>query len=104
MSERASAPYRATTCQHQGEIMDKEALSTSLVSACKWLVDVAQVKGEVPRAGVRTHHVHTYWKGAIKGEYSVKDGQWSFFARSGTRDRRSRPWSWPMISCMRTGY
>ena len=42
-------------------------------------MDVAQVKEEVPPNHVMTHHKHTYWKGAIKGEYSVKGSQWSFF-------------------------
>ncbi|MCK5120014.1 MAG: hypothetical protein KAQ78_10535, partial [Candidatus Latescibacteria bacterium] len=59
--------------------MERKRLEESLTSACEWLVNVAQVKEEVPPNHVRTHHKHTYWKGAIKGEYSVKDSQWSFF-------------------------
>ena len=60
--------------------MESERLAESLSLASEWLVRIAQVKEEVPTGNVRTHHKHTYWRGAIKGEYSVKDKEWSFFA------------------------
>ncbi|MCK4590308.1 MAG: hypothetical protein KAT86_01040 [Candidatus Latescibacteria bacterium] len=59
--------------------MKKDYLKESLTLACEWLVKIAQVKDEVPTGNIQIHHKHTYWKGAIKGEYSVKDRKWSFF-------------------------
>jgi len=64
----------------RGGAMESERLAESLSLASEWLVRIAQVKEEVPTGNVRTHHKHTYWRGAIKGEYSVKDKEWSFFA------------------------
>ncbi|NLG28632.1 MAG: hypothetical protein GX557_12030, partial [Chloroflexi bacterium] len=59
--------------------MDERILRESLSAACHWLVDIAQVVGETPPEGVKLRHAHTHWRGAIMGEYSVKDRQWGFF-------------------------
>lgn len=56
-----------------------EELSKSLVSACKWLTDIAQVKDNQP-VGERGQKMDfKLWNGAIKGEYRVSTKEWDSF-------------------------
>ena len=56
-------------------------LQESLVSACRWLTDIAQVQTdeltiEENRMG---HCVEGSWRGAFRGEYSLAERKWWFF-------------------------
>ena len=60
----------------------KERLPESIRLACDWLSDIAQVKCEHAADDPyhpEVRHIHEYWRGAIKGEYTHGTGQWSFF-------------------------
>lgn len=59
--------------------MERNRLLESLTRACEWLVKVAQVKEESPTGNIKVRHKHIFWKGVIKGEYSVKDKEWGFY-------------------------
>jgi hypothetical protein len=55
-------------------------LREAMLRACRWLVDVAQVKtADIPPEENGRDHRHRSWRGAIRGEYSVADRQWGFF-------------------------
>lgn len=55
-------------------------LHASILAACDWLIDVAQVTTEEvdPQQNPRNLR-HDYWKGAFRGEYRVATKQWDFF-------------------------
>ena len=54
-------------------------LRKSLVSACKWLTDVAQVKDNQP-VGKRGRAMNfNLWNGAVKGEYCAATKEWNTF-------------------------
>lgn len=56
------------------------ALHSSMLAACKWLVDVAQVRtDQLTIEGNRPGLAHRTWKGSFRGEYSVADRKWDFF-------------------------
>ncbi len=62
------------------ETNDIEGLRAALKLACSWLVEIAQVKTEgLTVEKNRGGHPTAYWKGAIRGEYSVAAKEWSFF-------------------------
>ncbi len=62
------------------ETNDIEGLRAALKLACQWLVDTAQIKTETLTCEKnKASHPTSYWKGAIRGEYSVAKKQWSFF-------------------------
>nr|MDO8085130.1 hypothetical protein [Candidatus Sigynarchaeum springense] len=57
-----------------------DTLKYSLELAVHWITDIAQVKTEkLTIEHDSANHKHTYWKGAIRGEYSVADKTWDFF-------------------------
>jgi len=58
--------------------MTKE-LRESLVSACKWLTDVAQIKDNQPVGKRGREMILNLWDGAIKGEYSAATKEWDIF-------------------------
>lgn len=72
---------------HDPEIPAKEAspvnakkLHDSMAAACQWLVNIAQVKTEtIPGAQNPLGYKYRNWAGAIRNEYSVAGGTWSFF-------------------------
>ena len=56
-----------------------ENLRKSLISACKWITDVAQVKDNHP-VGKRGQKMEfKLWNGAIRGEYRVATKEWDSF-------------------------
>ncbi|HHV81137.1 TPA: hypothetical protein GXX44_05560 [bacterium] len=61
-------------------LIDPEELRKSLQLACKWLVEIAQVKTEGLAIEKNSKkHLHQTWKGSIRGEYSVAKNEWDFF-------------------------
>ncbi len=60
--------------------LNEDRLREAMLRACRWLVDVAQVKtADIPPEQNGRNHRHRTWRGAIRGEYSVADRQWGFF-------------------------
>lgn len=61
-------------------VREKVRLRKSLPLALDWLVDIAMMKTESLSSEQNSHKLeHKYWKGAIKGEYSVVTKTWDFF-------------------------
>lgn len=55
-------------------------LRRSMLLACDWLADVAQVQGEQLTVESNTLKLaHARWKGAFRGEYTVATRRWTFF-------------------------
>ncbi|MHA1651683.1 MAG: hypothetical protein ACTSYB_15940 [Candidatus Helarchaeota archaeon] len=62
-------------------VREKVRLRKSLPLALDWLVDIAMMKTESLSSEQNSHKLeHKYWKGAIKGEYSVATKTWDFFS------------------------
>ena len=58
----------------------RDQLVEALRLGCEWLTDIAQVKTERLTIESDTKgHRHRYWRGAIRGEYSVANKTWDFF-------------------------
>jgi len=56
-----------------------EELRKSLISACSWLTDVAQVKDNQPVGPRGQEMAFNLWNGAIRGEYRVSTKEWDSF-------------------------
>jgi len=58
--------------------LDREKLLARLNLACRWLIDVAQVRNDADLAGVECKHAHDSHVGAIRGEYRAAERRWGF--------------------------
>ncbi|HOJ40494.1 MAG TPA: hypothetical protein PK644_08545, partial [bacterium] len=56
-----------------------DQLKERLRLAVVWITEIAQVKTETLPEGVTARHKHSFWKGCLKGEYSVARKKWWFF-------------------------
>ena len=56
-----------------------EELRKSLISACKWITDIAQVKDNQPVGKRGQKMFFKLWNGAIRGEYRVATKEWDSF-------------------------
>lgn len=60
--------------------IDIKKLTESLVSACTWLTDIAQVKTDNLESEKNSGNLqHQYWKGTIRGEYNAAVREWDFY-------------------------
>ena len=59
--------------------MKQEIITESLVSACKWITDKAQVKDNLPAGQRGQKMAFKLWNGAIRGEYRAATGEWDSF-------------------------
>ena len=59
---------------------DSEALKKSILAACKWLTDVAQIKEQnLPSEQNPRGIEYPNWQGAIRGEYTAATRAWDTF-------------------------
>ena len=82
-----------------------DELKTALGMACDWLVDIAQVQTETLTNEDNTRNLrHTFWKGAIRGEYSAATRKWDFFCPVWHTGQALKALVWSAAVLDRPGY
>lgn len=58
----------------------RDNLINSMMLACRWIIDKAQVKNEqLKQENNSLNYPHKNWRGSIRGEYSTATKVWDFF-------------------------